>query len=142
MPTSNDTSKVEIGIPGVDFAQMAREAIAGQLTQAMAATPEMIQRIVAAALTQKVDSEGKARSGYGSDKSFVEWVTEDLIRRAVVEMFKARMEDLRPEIERAVAREMKSAAPAIAKALVQSYAENVGHSWNTTISFAVSPRSR
>jgi hypothetical protein len=139
---ATDTSKVEIGIPGVDFAQMAREAIAGQLTQAMAATPAMIQRIVAAALTQKVDNEGKPRHGYGADKSFVEWVCEDLIRRAVIEMFKARMDELRPEIEASVARELKRSAPVIAKALVRSYNENVGHGWNTTINFAVEPRSR
>ena len=137
-----DSSKVEIGIPGIDFAQMAREAIAGQLTQAMSATPEMIQRIVAAALTQKVDSEGKARNGYGSDKTFVEWVCEDMIRKAVIEMFKARIAELSPEIERAVAKQMKSSAPAIAKALVDSYAENVGHAWNTQVEFKVTPRSR
>lgn len=139
---TKDNGKLEIGIPGVDFAQMAREAIAGQLTQAMAATPEMIQRIVAAALTQKVDSEGRARSGYGSDKSFIEWVTEDIVRKAVIEMFKVRVEELRPEIERAVAAEMKRSAPAIAKALVASYAENVSHSWTTQVNFSVSPRSR
>lgn len=139
---SDKNSKVEIGIPGVDFAQMAREAIAGQLTQAMAATPEMIQRIVAAALTQKVDSEGKARSGYNSDKSFIEWVTEDMIRKAVIEMFAARVNALRPEIERAVAAEMKRSAPAIAKALVAAYAENVGHSWTTAVNFQITPRNR
>lgn len=137
-----DSSKVEIGIPGVDFAQMAREAVAGQLTQAMAATPAMVQKIVAAALTQKVDSDGKARNGYGSDKSFVEWVCEDMIRKAVIDMMKARLEELRPEIEKAVAREMKASAPAIAKALVQSYAENVGHTWTTQVEFKVVPRSR
>lgn len=135
-----DGSKVEIGIPGVDFAQMAREAIAGQLTQAMAATPAMIQRIVAAALTQKVDSEGRPRNGYGSDKSFIEWTCEDLIRRAVIEMFKARLEELRPEIEEAVAREMKKSAPALAKALTKSYSDNVGHTWTTTVNFSVAPR--
>ena len=137
-----DASKVEIGIPGVDFAQMAREAIAGQLTQAMAATPEMIQRIVASALTQRVDSDGRARNGYGGDKTFIEWVTEDLIRKAVIEMFKVRIEELRPAIEKAVAAEMKRSAPAIAKALVASYAENVGHTWTTQVNFTVVPRSR
>lgn len=139
MATDNN-NKVEIGIPGVDFAQMAREAIAGQLTQAMAATPAMIQRIVASALTQKVDTEGRVRNGYGNDKSFIEWVTEDLIRTAVIEMFKVRVEELRPDIERAVTAEMKRSAPAIAEALVASYAENVGHSWTTQVSFAISPK--
>jgi hypothetical protein len=137
-----ENSKVEIGIPGVDFAQMAREAIAGQLTQAMAATPAMIQRIVATALTQKVDSEGRARNGYSSDKSFIEWVTEDLIRKAVVEMFKTRLDEMRPDIEAAVAREMKKQAPAIAQALTKSYVENVSHQWTTTVNFTVAPRSR
>lgn len=140
MPTDN--SKVEIGIPGVDFAQMAREAIAGQLTHAMAASPAMIQRIVASALTQKVDSDGRARNGYGSDKAFIEWVCEDMVRKAVIDMFKARLDELRPEIESAVAREMKKSAPAIAQALVKSYAENVGHQWNTQVNFTIAPKSR
>lgn len=138
---AQENSKVEIGIPGVDFAQMAREAIAGQLTMAMTATPAMIQQIVAGALTQRVDSEGKPRNGYGSDKTFVAWVCEDMIRKAVIEMFKARVEELRPEIEKAVTREMRASAPAIAQALVKSYAENVGHGWTTQIEFKVLPRS-
>jgi hypothetical protein len=137
-----ENGKVEIGIPGVDFAQMAREAIAGQLTQSMAASPAMVQKIVAAALTQKVDSEGKPRNGYGGDKSFVEWVCEDMIRKAVIEMFKTRVDELRPEIERSVTREMKRSAPAIAKALVESYRESVGHRWNTQVEFKVQPVGR
>lgn len=137
-----DSSKVEIGIPGIDFAQMAREAIAGQLTQAMAATPAMIQRIVSAALTQKVDSEGRPRNGYGSDKTFVEWVCEDMIRKAVIDMMKARLEEMRPALEKAVAQEIKASAPAIAQALVKSYGESVGHQWNTQIEFKIAPRSR
>jgi hypothetical protein len=139
---ATDSGKVEIGIPGVDFAQMAREAIAGQLTQALTASPAMIQTIVAGALTQRVDSEGKARNGYSSDKTFVTWVCEDMIRKAVIDMMKARLEEMRPELEKAVARDIKASAPAIAQALVKSYGESVGHQWNTQIEFTVMPRGR
>lgn len=137
-----EPSKVEMSIPGVDFAQMAREAIAGQLTQAMSATPAMIQKIVVAALTQKVDTEGRPRNGYGGDKSFVEYVCEDMIRKAVIEMMNKQLVEMRPEIEKAVARVMKSSAGTVAEALVKSYLENVGHSWNTQIDFKITPRSR
>lgn len=136
---ATDNSKVEIQVPGVDFAQMAREAIAGQLTAAMVASPAMIQKIVAAALTQKVDSEGHARNGYGGDKSYVEWVCENMIREAVVDLMGKELERMRPDLEKAVVTEIRRSAPTIAKALVKSYGENVGHNWSTKVEFHVQP---
>lgn len=134
------SSKVEIGIPGVDFAQMAREAIAGQLMQAMVATPEMVQKLVVAALTQRVDSEGHARNGYSQDKPFIEWACEGMIRKATLDMFKAELERLRPEIEKGVARCVKESAGAIAKALTESYISGSGHQFNTAIELKVTRR--
>ncbi len=139
--SNEKTGSVNIAIPGVDFAEMAKQAIAGQLTQAMTATPEMVQTIVAAALTRKVDENGNVPRYSGrDDRPFIQWVCEDMIRAVTLEVFKAKVEAMRPQIEKAVDAEMKKGAPAIAKALVSAYVVESGQRYNTTVSFNLKPR--
>jgi hypothetical protein len=135
------TGSVSVTVPGVDFAEMAKAAIAGQLTQAMVATPAMIETIVAAALTRKVDEHGNnPRYAHDAKTPFVQWVCEDMIRAVTLEVFKAQVEAMRPQIEKAVVAEMKKSGPAIAKALVSAYVVESGQRYNTTVSFNLKPR--
>lgn len=53
-------ASLNIEMPGVDFAGMAREAIAAKLTESMIGSDDAIMKIVAAALTTKVNERGDA----------------------------------------------------------------------------------
>lgn len=138
---ANENSKIAVELPGVDFAEMAKQAIAGQLISAMTATPAMIQAIVAKALTQTVDTEGKPRSGgYSSDKPYVQWVAEDMIRKCALDAMLVEFEKMKPEIEKAVKSEIRKSAPAIAKAVCAAYLNADQTRYHTTVEFKVAAR--
>ena len=81
-----DKASLNIEMPGVDFAGLAREAIAAKLTNALVGADDAIVKIVASAMERKVDGRGNV-SGYNYENKtpYVEWLAEDLIRSATLE---------------------------------------------------------
>jgi hypothetical protein len=113
---------MKIDIPGVDFAGLARQAIAEKLTEALVGADDAIRKIVGAALTQKVNDRGQI-SQYSSDNKvpYVEWVAGEMIRAAAHQVLQAKVDALRPAIERAVEANLKQNAKAIAQALTGAF---------------------
>lgn len=115
----------EIQIPGVDFGKLAQEAIAHQITKALTGVDDHVNAMIAEALSRKVDNEGKlSNRGYGVEIPFMQWVAEDLVRAAVRKALTAKIEEMRPEIEAAVAKALKSTSGDLAKAMVKAFTEN------------------
>ena len=79
-----------IALPGVDFTELAKQAISAHILKGFASSPELITQIVAGALTRKVNSEGKVDSyPHHNTHSFLQFVTEDLIRKATIGVWHA-----------------------------------------------------
>ena len=133
-------ASMKIDIPGVDFEQMAREAIAVRLTESLIGSDEVIQKIVAAALTQKVNEKGVVGSSYDNKIPFVEWMAHDLIRQATIDVLKARAEALKPALEKAIEAELKRTTKNTAKALANAFAVNAVNSWSLKITVTPSER--
>jgi len=140
----SNNANMQIQIPGVDFSQMAREAIALKLTEALVGADDIIQKIVVSAMTHKVDDKGQT-SQYASYNTtpFVEWLAQDLIRKATLEVLAKRVESMRPMIEKAVEAELKRSTKAAAKALTGAFVERAGSSYGLTcdIALKISDRS-
>lgn len=115
-------ASMKIDLPGVDFNALAREAIAAHLTEAMVGADDTIKKIVVAAIGQKVNYQGN-RTGrdYEDRTPFVEWMVQDLVRSATLEVLKAKVAQLRPAIEKAVEIELKRSTKAAAKALTVGF---------------------
>jgi hypothetical protein len=114
-----------IALPGVDFNELAKQAISAHIVKGMASSPELITQIVAGALTRKVDNEGKVNSySHHNTHSFLQFVTEDLIRKAALEALQQHVDSMKPDIVKAVTAQLKKAVPAIALALVDGFAQN------------------
>lgn len=123
-----------IALPGIDFNELAKQAISAHIIKGMMAAPELITQVVAGALTRKVNSEGKVDSyQHHNTHSFLQFVTEDLIRKATIEALQAHVESIKPDIVKAVAAEMKKAAPSIAVALVDGFAQNAKDRYNLQV---------
>jgi hypothetical protein len=111
-----------IDMPGVDFAGMARDAIAAKLTEALVGADDAIIRIVAAAMEQKVEGNGQpARYSDHRNTSYVEWIAQDLIREATKQALKDRVERLRPALEAQIERQLSKNVKSIAASLTESF---------------------
>ncbi len=121
-------------MPGVDFAGMAREAIAAKLTEAMIGADDAIIKIVAAAMSQKVDEHGNVgRSSYDNKTPFAEWLAGDLIRQATKEVVAAKVAALRPAIAAQVEKALTKNTKSIAASLADSFISRATAGYGVTI---------
>jgi len=117
-------ASLNIEMPGVDFAGMAREAIAAKLTESMIGSDDAIMKIVAAALTTKVNERGVTNNQYSYENKtpFVEWLAQDLIREATKSVLMQKVEGLRPALEKLIEKELSKNLKSIAASLTEAFA--------------------
>lgn len=130
----SETGKVEIQVPGVDFQELARLAIAERITTAMLGAENTIASIVGAAMQRKVDGKGNV-SNYRSENNipYVEWLAGDLISKATQEVLKTKVEALQPVIAKAIEAELRRNSKSIAKTLVEGWAATCKNDWRISI---------
>lgn len=132
-------AKMQIDIPGADFNEMARGVIAAKLTEAMAGADDMIAKIIAVALTQKVDSSGKrSQYDYENKHSFVEWLAHDLIRSVTKEVLREKVESLRPMVAAAIEKQLAKETKTIARALTEGFVARAKGGYGVEVNMAVS----
>lgn len=111
--------------------EMVRTIIQTQVVQALNDAPEAIEKLVKAALSEKVDQHGKP-SGYGNIP-YLDWMVGDEIRsaarRAVVTVLQEKAVDIEAAVRAALAEE--DIAKAVAKAVVDS----AERSWSISVKF-------
>lgn len=136
-------ASLNIEMPGVDFAGMAREAIAAKLTESLTGDNEIITKIVAAALATKVNSNGvvDARYSYENKTPYAEWLAQQMIREATLDVMKAKVEQLRPELEKLIEQQLSKNTKSIAACLTESFVKNVrsGYGFKFEVQATVQP---
>jgi len=132
--TEKAKASLNIEMPGVDFGEMAREAIAAKLTESLIGADTAIQGIVAAALTRKVDSRGEV-DRYSSNNSipFVEWLAQDLIRKATLDAVQAKVDALRPAIAKQIEAQLSKNVKSIAVSLTDEFARRAKDGYGVTM---------
>lgn len=124
---SETKATMKIDIPGVDFGQLARETIAARFAESMVGQEEVIRSIVLRAMEAKVNERGQqSQYSYENKQSYIEWMVHDLIRAAALDVLKAKVEALRPSIEKAIEKELARNTKSVAKALTESFLEEIG----------------
>ena len=128
---------LKIDLPGVNFEEMARTAIATKLTEALVGAEDVTSKIVAAALAQKVNSHGVVDQSYSYENKtpYVEWLLREMIREAVKDVLKERVKEMRPALEREIFTAMKANTKGLAAALAESFINKAesGYSIQTDI---------
>lgn len=136
----SQNANLKIDIPGVDFAEMAREAIACKLNEALLGADDVVVKIVTAALTQKVNEKGVVGSSYENRIAYVEWLAHDMIRQATLEVMKAKAEEMKPALAKAIEAELKRGLKDTAKALANAFASQASCGWSLKVE--VKPHER
>lgn len=115
-------ASLNVEMPGVDFTDLARQTISAKLTEALTQYDDIAQSIIVAALESKVGSNG-VKSRYPSDNKtpYIEWLTHDLIQKAVKTALQERVEALRPALNTAIEKQLKRSTNRIAKALTETF---------------------
>lgn len=137
----SDNTTMKIDIPGVNFEQLAREAIAARLTEAMVGADDAIRKIVVAAMEQKVTESGQTpRHSYEGKLPYIEWLAQELIRKAALDVMKTKMAQIQPVIERAIEAELKRGARNTAKLLAGSIAKQAASGYGFTAQIILKER--
>ena len=133
----------EIQIPGVDFAELAREAVAHQITKSMVGADDMVNKIVASALARKVNDKGIIGQ-YSSENTipFVVWMAEDMIRASVRTVLVSKLAVMQPQIEREVERSLRACVKDIAKSATATLLKTATESSAWAIKVTVNQRER
>lgn len=119
---ATETQTAQLVIPNIDFVGMARALIAEKLTEALIGAPDMINKIVVGALTEKVDRDGNvSRHSFDNKYTFIELTLHKLLRAAVRDVVVARIDAMRPQIEDIVAQQLEGSHTEIAKFLASSF---------------------
>ena len=143
MTSPPNKASLNIEMPGVDFAGMAREAIAAKLTESMVGADDMINKIVVAALTQKVNERGSVDQYSSSNRvPFVEWVAQDLIREATKAVLKDRVEKLRPALENQIEKQLVKNTKSIAASLTNAFIQQASAGYGVVINMTAEMRVR
>jgi len=88
-----------------------------------------------------VNSEGRPGQSYEPKIAYVEWLAQDLVRQATRTVLAAKLEKMRPAIEKAVEDALRAGIKQTSKALTDAFIKNSSHGYGVTIHVAVAPRS-
>lgn len=111
-----------------DIEALLKTTIQTKVIEAFNSTPEMVEKLVQAALEKEVNEHGSKPSGYGDKKMpYMEWLVGEEIRRAVCACVREYVEGHNAEIKERVQAAMVSAefmqpvAEVVANVLSTSY---------------------
>ena len=137
-----DKASLNIDLPGVDFAGLAREAIAAKLTNALVGADDAITKIVATAMMMKVDDRGNVNNySYENKTPYVEWLAQNLIRGAAMQALQARVETLRPAIEGLIEKQLSKNAKTIAITLSDNFIKQAKAGYGVVVNLTATIRT-
>ena len=117
---ADTTNKVSMELPGVDFAALARQVIAVEVSKVLSVPEASLNAMVIAALQQKVGDDGKP-SNYNHNRTYVEWAAMNAIRGAVLSLLNARVEAMKPKLAELIEASLKRSAKAISITLSDDF---------------------
>jgi hypothetical protein len=134
---------VALQVPGVNFEALAQSFIASELTKHFLQVEGHVEAIVGAAMVRPVKADGTSPQ-YSSDKTipWVEFVAQDLVRKAAVQALTQRIEALRPEIEKAIEVALRQAVKGSAAALVAAFIDSAKQAYYVKINVGLEPSDR
>ena len=138
----SDVVSLEVGADVVR--PIIEKRIAAAIAEELGGAEAMIEKMVASALSVKVNRDGFV-SKYSSDNKcdFVEAVTGKTIRGAAQEAMKQWAKDNSQKIKDAIIKEMMkpTSCRKLAKAFAEAATNSIAISWKPTINVEFSPRS-
>lgn len=123
-----------VNIPNDVIQPIVLARIQAAIVEGLGRESQLIEQAVTAALTFKVDSEGK-RSNYTGYNSLtlLEWMATKAIQEAAQEALKTYLEKAKAQVRARVEKELQKKQGIIAAALVDGFAESIKSTYGFSI---------
>lgn len=138
------TGTLAVQLPGVNFELLAKQVIAEKVAEGLFKSEQIVDGLVAEALTVKVRREDGQLDKYNSRDamSWLEYVVQDQIKKTVVETVKRRIHEMQPRLEKAVAKALRDSADASAQVLVADFVERAKSTYGPSIAVTLTAGKR
>jgi hypothetical protein len=124
-----------------DIEALLKATIQTKVIEAFNSTPEMVEKLVAAALSKEVNEHGQKPGGYGDKKMpYMEWLVGDEIRKAVCKCVHEYVQSHEEEIKERVQAAMVSSD--FMKPVAEVMADVLSKSYNWTIDLKIAQDQR
>ncbi len=125
-----------VNIPKDLLEPIIRQHIQAGIVAAVGDPAKLIEQVIDRMLRQKVNSEGKIDShSYSNTHDLIEVVSRNAINKAARAAVEAYVEEQRPAIEAAVRKAIERKTGALAKALVDGFADAAKQRWKLECKF-------
>ena len=123
-----------------EIEELLKATIQTKVIEAFNEAPEVVEKLVQAALSKEVDEHGGKPGGYGATKMpYMEWLVGNEIRTAVAANVREYVEAHQAEIAARVQTAMESTE--FAKPLAEKLAEVMSQAYNWQIDLKISPEN-
>ena len=134
---------VSLNVDSQLIKSVVEKKIATEIVDSLGNADELIEKMVAVALSVKVDRDG-TRSKYSSDNKydFIEAFTSQVIRNTAMETMKTWVKENSEKVKQAIIKEMMkpNTSRMIAKAFAESAVDSLEISWRPNITISFTPR--
>jgi hypothetical protein len=117
---------------------LVKATIETQIIKALNEGPELIEKLVKAALNEPVDSAGK-KDGWGSKMPFIDYLVGEEIRRASQDAVRRVVKELSPQIEANVRAALGE--DSVTKAMAKAIIGTVEQDWKINVKFEKEERN-
>ena len=131
-------SKVQVQITKDLVQPIIQAKIEAAIVSALADEKGLVEKTVAAALSQKVDSEGKVNSSdYQNKQTRVEYLSVQLVQQAAKDALARWVSENQKQIEKAMYEELsrKSQTSKLVKAILAGLVDSTKSQWRFDVSF-------
>ena len=131
-------SKVQVQITEDLVQPIIQAKIEAAIVSALADEKGLVEKTVAAALSQKVDSEGKVNSSdYYNTQTRVEYLSVQLVQQAAKDALARWVSENQKQIEKAMYEELsrKSQTSKLVKAILAGLVDSTKSQWRFDVSF-------
>ena len=131
-------SKVQVQITEDLVQPIIQAKIEAAIVSALADEKGLVEKTVAAALSQKVDSEGKVNSSdYQNKQTRVEYLSVQLVQQAAKDALARWVSENQKQIEKAMYEELsrKSQTSKLVKAILAGLVDSTKSQWRFDVSF-------
>ena len=130
-----------VAIPNDVIQPIVQARIQASIVEALKRSDTLIDTVVAAALTQKVNSDGKVDSYSSSNKyTILEVMATQYIREAARDALKQHLDEAREQIKKRVSDELKKKHTIIAAALVDGLAKSISTTYGFSLTVALNSK--
>jgi len=135
------TDSLSMQLPAEIVERAVRDKINAAIASQLGDPKVLIEKLVARALEEKVDANGKVSSRYNNEFEYLEVLAGDFVRDAAREALAEYFAENKALIKDAVKKEVTKSSGKMAKLFTEALADSIGCNYKTTLAVNFDSRS-